>query len=333
MKTHYLTLLVLSLFIFGGCSSKEYFKPENVVGSWKNEGAINQEIVDTSSHGAMLEDRKLIVKSIFSEYKIPEDYRFINESEGWYISSKIDGKMLLHKSDENISDVEIDVTKTVAGASIKDDYLAVLFANNESAIYSIRSKEMIYKEEATSAIAADARITNPYFFNDLVIFPTLDGKLQIVNAKSQKLLRSISMGQKEYFDNVIYFNMINNIMVAATSHSILSFGVKEFRESYDIRDVVYNEDGIWISTKQGEVISLDPSLSVKSKQKFSFAHFLGMIVKNDKVYLIEKEGYLIVLDKELKEYKVYDADVGDGFVFVSDEVFFNDNSYINVQEK
>jgi hypothetical protein len=332
MKNIYLALLTAAVVIFSGCSSKEYFEPENVVGSWKKEGSINQPIVDSTSSGAMLKDRKLIIKSIFSDYIVPEGYRFINESDGWIINSNIDGQMLLQKSDKSSEDITLDVKKTVAAATVKDDVLAILFANNETAIYSLSSKEMIYKEEATAPIALDARITNPYIFNDLVIFLSLDGKVQIVSAKNRKLLRSISIGKKEYFDNIIYFNMINNIMVAATPHTILSFGIKEFRENYDIRDVVYNEDGIWITTTQGEVIALDPALEVISKQKFPFAHFLGMIVKNNKVYVIEKEGYLIVLEKDLKEYKIYDADVGDGFVFVSDEVFFNDNSYINVNE-
>lgn len=332
MKNIYLTLLTISVVIFSGCSSKEYFDPENVAGSWNKEGSLNQPIVDTTSSGAMLKDRKLIVKSIFSNYSVPEGYRFINESDEWIINAKIDGKILLQKSDKSSSDITIDVKKTVAAASVKDDMLAILFANNETAIYSLSTKEMIFKEEATAPIALDARIANPYIFNDLVIFLSLDGKIQIVNSKSKKVLRSITLGKKEYFDDIIYFNMINNIMVAATSHTILSFGIKEFRQNYDIRDVVYNEDGIWVTTKQGEVIALDPALEVKASKKFPFAHFLGMIVRNDKVYVIEKEGYLIVLDKDLKEHKIYDADVGDGFVFVSDDVFFNDNSYINVKE-
>ncbi|NOQ31442.1 MAG: hypothetical protein GQ570_09990 [Helicobacteraceae bacterium] len=332
MNRVYLLILSITLFVFSGCSTKEYYKPKDVSGTWEKKGSLNQSIIDVAQNGATLEDRKLIIKDIFSDYHVPENYRFINESNGYIICSDINGKTILHPMDKNLEDIEVDLKKTVATASLDRDMLAIVFASNATALYSLSQKKLIFKESGGDVIAIDTRMAQPYFFNDLVIFPTLDGKADIVNSKTLKLLRSITLGEQEYFDNVIYYKMLNDIMIVSTSYNILSFGTKEFRESYDIRDVIYNENGVWITTKQGEVIAMTPSLELIAKQKFPFAHFLGLLVDDDKVYAIEKEGYLIELDHDLKNFKVYDAPVGSGYVFTSDTVFFNDDNYINTEK-
>jgi len=79
---------------------------------------------------------------------------------------------------------------------------------------------------------------------------------------------------------------------------------------------------IYVTTKQGEVLSLTPDLQVNSKIKFPFAHFLGMISLGNKLYILEKEGYMIVVNKDNFEYTVHEVDMDDGFIFVTDKLFY-----------
>ena len=134
-----------------------------------------------------------------------------------------------------------------------------VFANNEKALYSIKSKELIFKDQGNPPSAVDSRIVNPYFLNELVLFLTLDGKIDIINSQNKKLLRSMIVSSEEHFNNIIYFNVIDNNMFAATSYRLLSLGDKEMRQSYELRDVIFNKEGVWLSTKQGEVYALTPS--------------------------------------------------------------------------
>jgi len=159
----------------------------------------------------------------------------------------------------------------------------------------------------------------------LVLFLTLDGKIVIVNVTDKKLLRSIIVGSEEYFNNVTYLNVVENNMVAATGASVLALSQKESREKYEVRDIAYTEDGVWLTTKQGEVIALSPTLQYKGKKKFPFAHFVGISVQKDRVYVLEQGGYLIALNKNLLTYDVYDVDMKHDTVFVGDEkIYFND---------
>jgi hypothetical protein len=190
---------------------------------------------------------------------------------------------------------------------------------------------MTFKETSNAPVAVDARITNPYFLKDLVVFSTLDGKVVIVNESAKKLVRSIIVGSEDYFNNIVYLNMVENSLIASTGSSVLSLSQKEAREKYDIRNIVSNSDGIWLTTKQGEVIALGTNLQYKGKKKFPFAHFVGLSVQNDRVYALERGGYMIALSKNLLSADVYDIDMSYESVFTGDGQFYFADRYVNIQ--
>jgi hypothetical protein len=320
----------LAVTFFTGCSTKEYYEPKVETHDWDISGTLGSSIIDRSYDGAVLENGEIITRKGIVKVKLPEEYRFVSRSDGWIIASKINGNLLLIDENTPLLQEKFELKKTIAGASVQDDMLAVLFANNEKALYSIKSKELIFKEQGNPPSAVDSGIVNPYFLNELVLFLTLDGKIDIISSESKKLLRSMIVSSEDHFNNIIYFNVINNNMFAATSYRILSLGDKEMRQSYELRDIIFDKEGVWLSTKQGEVYSLTPSLQLKAKKKFPFAHFLGMIVGKEKIYLLESQGFLIEIDKDLQNYKVYEVDIEDGYVFVSDKSFYFDDAYIDV---
>ena len=106
---------------------------------------------------------------------------------------------------------------------------------------------------------------------------------------------------------------------------------KDTRAKYEIRNVAYGDKNVYITTKQGEVLALTPDLQVESKIKFPFAHFLGMIAFGDKLYILEKEGYIIVVDKKSFDYTVHEVDLNDGFIFVGEKLFYVDDEKILVE--
>jgi hypothetical protein len=331
IKQHVLLFIVTIALLLttSGCSSKKYFEPEFTHGDYDISGSLEEVIVDTNSEGAVLSNGKVISKDGLEDATLKNGYTFISKSGGYIISGSINGTLnfeVLDKKDVNeSSDIKIELKKTVAGVTLKDDILAVLFANNEMALYQFSTQKLILKEQGNAPAVLDNRIVNPYFLNDLVLFLTLDGKVVIISTQTKEVLRSSIVSSADNFNNVIYFNVINNKLLAATPTRLLLISEKESRNSFELRDIVFDDDGIWLSTKQGEVFFLSDTFEVKAKQKFPFAHFLGMVVK-DKIYLLEKEGYLIVVEKDFSEYKVYEVDVDDGYVFVGkDRIYFDDN--------
>lgn len=331
MKKSILLLTISISFVFLGCSSKKIFEPKDVKDDWAYYGNANSKVVSVASDAAMLETREVLLRDRLLDVKIDESYRLLGSSDGWVFSSTIDGQLKIDSIADKTLTKKFNLKKTVAAASIKDDVLAVLFANNDMALYSISQNSLLVQVQGTPAIAVDDRIINPYFMNDLVLFLTLDGKIVIVNSELKKKLRTIIVSTDDNFNNVIYFNVIDNKLIAATSTKVLSMAAKEIRVNYEIRDIVSLEKEIFITTKEGEVISLSPDLQVNAKIKFPFAHFLGLIIHNDKLYILEKQGYLIEVSKDLQTHTIYEVDIEDGFVFEADKIFYVKDEYISLE--
>lgn len=331
LKILHITLIALLFIVFTACSSKEVYKPLVVKDDWEYSGSSDITIAGTSSEAALSEDRKAIVKGKVIDVTIPQEDKLLGYSDGWVISAGIDGNLTLQHATDGKMVEKFALKKTIATAGIKDDLLAVLFANNEMALYSIADKSLLLKEQGDAPIVVNSKIVKPYIRDELVIFSTLDGKIVIINSETKKKLRTVIVSSQEHFNNIIYFNLIDNKIIAATGHKILSLGQKEIRADYDIRDIVADEKSIFIATKQGDIISLTPNLEQNAIAKFPFAHFLGMIVHNDKLYALEKEGYIIEISKDLQAHSVYEVSIDDGYVYIDGKIFFVDDKYISVE--
>jgi len=302
----YLFFTTLFALLFSACSTKEVYEPLKLDDPWKKFENTNSAIIDTSSTVALLEDRTVLTKDGNYDIKLKEDQRVISSSDGWLITASIDGNVTLTSlSDFNITK-NLALKKTVAGATVDANEIAVLFADNEMAIYDIDSSSILFKEQGSKYIAVDSRIVNPYFMKGLVLFSTLDGKVIIVNSQLKKRLRTIIVSSEENFNNIISIDLIDNKIVAATSYELLAMAKKELRAKYEIRNVLFEENRIYIATKQGEVLALTPNLELISKVKFPFAHFYGMISQNGKLYILEKEGYMLVVDQDTFDYTVHE---------------------------
>ena len=323
----YIFLLTLLAIVFSACSTKEVYEPKKLSNDWDKTASMDESIVDTSDNIALLEDRKVLTKNGELNVTVPQNQRVIALSDDRVISASIDGNVTLTSvRDGSVETFELH--KTVAAASVNDTTLAILFASDDIALYDTQTKELLFKEQGGKVVANDSRIVNPYFLNDLVIFSTLDGKVIIVNARLKKRLRTIMVSSEDYFNNIIYFNIADNKILAASSYKLLAMAQKELRQKYEIRNIVFDGKLIYITTKQGEVIALTPELQVDSKIKFPFAHFLGMISHDGKLYILEKEGYMIVVDKKRFNYTVHEVDLDDGFVFVGKNLFYVDDKKI-----
>jgi hypothetical protein len=331
LKLLLLSFITITALFFTACSSKEVYKPIHVVDSWEHTGSSDVTIKNIASDAALVEDQKVLALDKVLDVSIPESNKLLGYSDGWVLSANIDGNLTLQSVKDSKIVKNFDLKRTIATASIKDDILAVLFANNEMALYSMQNKSILLKEQGDAPIVVNSKIVKPYFKDDLVLFSTLDGKVVVINSTIKKKLRTAIVSSEQHFNNIIYFNLVDNKIIAATGHKILSLAQKEIRGAYDIRSVVSDDKNIFLTTKQGEVVSLTPDLQENAKLKFPFAHFLGMITSDDKLYVLEKEGYLIEISKDLLKYSVYEVDVNDGYIFISDKIFYIDDEYISVE--
>jgi len=332
LKTFVTLLAFLFLVLFSGCSTKEVFEPTKISQDWSAYGESNSSLVELGSNIALLENGTILTKTDSINIDLNRSFRVITRSDEWIISSSVDGNLSLTSIDNSNSKIEFNLKKTIASASTHKDTLAVLFADNEMALYSISSKKLLFKEQGSKSTVVDSRVIPPYFMRGLILFSTLNGKVVIINEKLKKKLRTIIVSTEENFNNIIYFNVIDDKIIAATGTKMLSLAAKEIRVKYEIRNIVYDDKEIFITTKQGEIISLTPDLQVNAKIKLPLAHFLALIYDGEKLYLLENEGYMIVVDKNLKNYTVHPVDIEDGYIFTTQKTFFVGDSYISIDE-
>lgn len=335
MRRLFYLVIVAAVFVFSGCSTKKVYKPEKdkLAGSWKSKGDLNSTIVDITGNCALLKNGAVLSNDkVMPLHVNTKTQRLIGADNEWVITGTIDGNITLISKGPADHNETFDLKKTVAAASVKDDLLAVVFANNELALYSVKTKDILFHSEGNAALTVDTRVVNPYFLDDLVLFLTLDGKMVIVNAKEKKVIKSMIISTADKFNNVIAFNVAGDNLIAATGYEVLALANKDIRQPSEVRDMRYDDkDGIYIATKQGEVINYTSTLQLKSKMKFPFAHFLGMVLTTDKVYLLEKEGYIIALDKELKTYQVFKASIdSDSYILAGEKAFYIDDEFYNL---
>ena len=56
----------------------------------------------------------------------------------------------------------------------------MFYSNNTIELIDMSNNKTLFKEYSTYLLANDTRITNPYFMGNLILFPTLNGKVIIV---------------------------------------------------------------------------------------------------------------------------------------------------------
>lgn len=310
------------VFVFAGCAGKEFFEPEDTVGEYKNTTASLQgNIVSMNKDGATLDSNEIITKRGVSKFKIPEGYHFLNISDNKVLATNNKDKVLVEQ-------MEIEVGGVVIAATLKENKLALLFSDNSIQLYDINTKKILLKEYFTHSFVNDTRIANPYFMSNIILFPTLDGKIVVVSDANHKVIKNIVVDADGQFNNIIFLDVINDTLVAATANKIISVGdgVLNLKE-YSIRDVISKGSNIYLATIDGQIIKTDISLNIMERRKYKYAKIYALAYGTS-LYALESQGYLINISNDFKTDAIYDF----GFdnerkVIALDDTIYYDDEY------
>ena len=335
-KKRALLLSIAAAFIFTGCSNKSVFEPKEVAGEISYDGTLPSSITDKTIYSALLKNREFITKKDgFIEKKLPENYKILNENDGEYIIADEEGNIkIITKDGETL--FEKSFNDIVASATKRGDFLAIVFANNRLFLIDTKNEEVYFDEKLEPVYALDSRIANPAFLNDLIIYPTLDGRLIITDITHRKILRDLVISSEKYFNNVIFLKVIKNRLIAATNTKVMSINPKSINiyGASDVKDLLFLEDRVYIFTKDGKIVLTDPDLHILKEKKFPFAIFSGYIY-GEFIYLIEKGGYVIAVDRDLRTanfYKLPDK-IEDLLFTAGDKLYYKDYYFqLNTQK-
>lgn len=318
MKTLLLTLS--ALLVLTSCAGKKYFEPEDTE-SYKGEVlSIDDDIQTFNRNGATLENGHFLSSYGVSNYTLPEGFEFINQVNNTVIATNNKDKLMLN-------DDIIEINDVVVAASVENNNVALVFSNNTIALYNLLEKKIVFKEYFKESSANDIRITNPLFMNNLILFPTLDGKIIVVSKEEKKSIKTIVVDPDSTFNNIIFLNVVNDTLIAATNNKIIAVGTGNVTvKSYEIRDVVTSEKNIYVGTIDGQLIKLDLALNELASKKYKFAKFYA-IAFADALYALESQGFLIKVDENFEKDVVYDFSFNEEakVITIGNKIYFEDN--------
>ena len=261
----YILISLSALFLFTACSSKKYFEPEDVSSNIVlSKESMSSSITSMNKIGATLDNKKFITKNGISNYELPEGFDFLNLTEdGRIIATNYVDKILIGNQEKILKDV-------VIAASLKNEKLALVYSNNTIELIDVNTSKTLFKEYLPLSLANDTRITNPYFMGNLILFPTLNGKVIIISSTNNESVKNISVDPDSEFNNIISLNVIESsqTLIVATPNKIVSISPKEvLSKDYEVRDIIINKEDIYVATIDGQLIKLSASLNeVKSKK-------------------------------------------------------------------
>ncbi|BDY12281.1 hypothetical protein [Hydrogenimonas cancrithermarum] len=327
-------LLLLFALLGTGCSEKNYFEPETIEGVVNYDGELPAKIVEIGYDSATLANGQVITEEGLLSYHLPKGYRYIAQS-GPLVAAAGDCKPnIIFNTETNSSDT-IDLPRRLLAALFipGTDAIAFLIEGNSYGIYDYKAKKTIVKYGSDPALTADIRIASPMMLEQLVLIPTLDGKLVILNKNNGAKVREIVVGKGEEFNNIIFLDVIGNRLVAATPHRIISVSPKLMdAQTLEISHVLFLEDGIYILSKEGTIYHCDTDLKILQSRKFPFAHFVGAIY-GEFIYLIEKQGYIIATDPVLASENVFEIpDEIDDWFFATKDTLYYEKYYFKLHQ-
>ncbi|WP_072231075.1 hypothetical protein [Campylobacter coli] len=301
-------LISFCLIFLCACGTKrQYFEPSQTDGKLSSNDSLKSSIVDWNTISAKLKNNQVILKNdaIIEDFKLDKGYILLAYQEGEFIEADDNGNLKIYNSShDEVYSYKFDAA--VLGVALHGDDLALVLANN-SIVLANRSLGIKFSQNLTPAPAQDSRVANPIFLDNIIIYPTLDGKITIVSKNTFKVVKDVVISAESFFNNVIHLDINDDKMIAATAKKVIV--VSPARTLYldaDIKDIALDSNALFILEKNGNIIKTDYNLRKITEKKFDFAIFTKVSIHNDHLYAFEKTGYLIKCDLNLENIQIFE---------------------------
>lgn len=318
-------LLSLITLLFVSCSSKKYFEPKEFTRDITKLRVVTSRVSlsNTTARVATFSDANVLSNN--KKFKIEKGLKAIGEENGFVVATNNYGTVKVYHDNKEL--YSHNFGKLVVSATYKNTFLALVFADNTIVLYDTRRDETLFSKSLEKSLAINAKVEAPKFLSKIVIFPTLDGRLYILDLLTKKVVQDIHISDKQYFNNIIFLKTYEDRLITATSSKIVTIKNQNFlNKEMGIKNVLVNNEFIYILSKDAEVIKLDLRLNKISSIKLPYSNFSGATFYNNRLFVLEKQGYLIELDEGLNLISVKDLNINiDSHIFMSNGVIYYEN--------
>ncbi|CAA6801040.1 MAG: L-seryl-tRNA selenium transferase [uncultured Campylobacterales bacterium] len=259
------------------------------------------------------------------KYNIEEDEKLIFADGDLQVLTRDFKSIAIKDKNTTISAFNFD-TKIIS-LSVKEDKLAVLFVDNSITLYSIQNKKRLFKESYKEAISGTKDIPKPLFLGSIVIYPTLNGEIVFLDSRNRQIKNQISLSNEDFFNNIIHLELVNDKIIVASRHKVIALNQNYISEySDEVKKVISTLNKTYILTRDSRIVELNDNLKKIYEKKYEFANFINASMVNNKLYILEKSGFLIDYDNN-KTMKLFGEIEGKSF-FSNDTLYVEDKSFL-----
>lgn len=330
MRKFTLLLALFLVLILNGCGTKrQYFEPESTTGKAKLTHNLPSKISYVTSSGATLKNGNIITKNgLNSQIKLKDGFVFLGEYDGNIISANTNGE--LNISDNNGNTIfNKNFSSAIVSASLENNLIAAVSASNHIYLLDLHNAQTLMQYKSSEIYAIDSRVAAPIFLSTIILYPSLDGRVYVTQ-KNGQILRDIVISSESFFNNVIFLDVIDEHLIAATAKKIIVVSPQKISQySAEIKNIVRNNHNIYILKKDGLVTKTNLDLEELANTYFKFAIFSDALIYDNKLNIIEKTGYLIKTDLNLNSHEIIElsSEIQDKS-FISKDSFYYDDEFM-----
>ena len=330
----HIIVTLFCLFLLCACGTKrQYFTPSYEDGVLNSSGSLGAKIIDYNIASAKLNNSKTIFKNDgILDFKLEKNYTLLHYQNGEFVVADNRGNLKILNSDKEEL-YTYQFYASVLSVALDGDDIALILANN-TIVLANRSLGVKFSKTFTQAVAQDYRFAAPVFLGELIIYPTLDGKLVVFSRLSSQIIKDVIVSSQDFFNNIIHLSVLGDKMIAASGKKIIVVTpVKTFYLDLDIKEVLVDDNAIFILGKDGSVIKTDFELKKLDEKKFEFAIFNKASIYGNHLYIFEKMGFLIKCDTKLENIEIFKLEGAiDKKSFMDGNKFYYDNRILDLDK-
>lgn len=315
-----LFLFMVAVFFYNGCDSQKAFKPKQVNGKIEFSRTLENPIVSNNKVSAKLKNNAVITSDSVADITLGENENLLYiDSKQWLVANGCAGLIVIPLTHNNnifgidrTHEKEIATQGCVVSASIKGNIVAGVLADNTLFLYDLSKNSFIFQTKEEAIYAISSMSANPVILDTLVIFPTLDGRLNTVDITQGKSVKNIIVDTEKFLNNIIYLKVQKDELVSATSKRIYTLIRGEsYNKELDIRDIYFDGMYIYALGLNGTIYQLDKTLATLQSVKLPYANLNGIVIKDGHLYTFENSsGFLIDLSLKDFSYEVFKLNFG-----------------------
>ncbi len=312
--------IFVCIFFYNGCDSQKSFVPQHIKGAIKFNDSLDKIIVNANRVGAKLQNNAIIADNSVAHIVFKDSENLLyTDSKQWLIANGCAGLSIvpiIYQDNQVMLDRvhtrEIATQGCVVSASIKKNIVAGVLADNTLFLYDTTKGDFTLQTKEEAIYAISSMNANPVILDTLVVFPTLDGRLNTIDIAQGKSIKNIIVNTEKFLNNIIYLNVQKDELVSATHKRIYTLIHGEsYGKELEIRDIYFDGEYIYVLSLNGTIYQLDKTLAVVQSLRLLHANLNGIIIKDGHLYTFENSGgYLIDITLQDFSYEVFKLKFG-----------------------